>query len=166
MSLRARVCTSVRCESTRALCFGVRLYGTSPKKDFVRCEPTSALDSVLVLADQVFVLLYTSVRREPKTGFVRCDPTRALCSVLVLAHQGFVPSDYVLVRARVQISEPVPLYGARAHKGFVLLCTSVRCEPKRALCGANPQGLYTVCWWSPPRALYQVLMYSCGRVCR
>ena len=63
----------------------------------------------------------------------------------------------------------------RTHKGFiqcagcsppsfVLLCTSVRCEPKRALCGANAQGRYTVCWYSPIRALYPVLMCSCGSV--
>ena len=72
---------------------------------------------------------------------MRCEPTRALYSVLVLAHQGFaLPSDYVLVRERVQMSEPVPLYGTsppalsasvcactvRAQKGFV------RCEPTGA----------------------------------
>ena len=49
-------------------------------------------------------------------------------------------------------------------QGFVLLRTSVRCEPKRAFCGANPQGCSTVCWYSPTRALYPMLMCSCGSV--
>ena len=49
-------------------------------------------------------------------------------------------------------------------QGFVLLRTSVRCEPKRALCGANPQGCSTVCWYSPTRAWYPMLMCSCGSV--
>ena len=65
----------------------------------------------------------------------QCDPTRALCSVLVLTPQG-----------------------------FVLLCTSVRCEPKRTLYGTNPQGRCTVCWYSPTKAWYLVLMCSCGSV--
>ena len=77
-----------------------------------------------VLTPQGFVLLCTSVQ---------CESRRALYSVLVLTPQG-----------------------------FVLLCTSVRCEPERALCGANPQGRYTVCWYSPTRALYPVLMCSSG----
>ena len=108
MSSCARVCTSVRCEPTRALCFAASVY-------------------------------VCTVRAQ--NNFVRCELTRASCSVLVLAHQGFVPSACVLVRGRVQMSEPVHLYGAspqgfcasvyactvRAQKGFV------RCEPKRAL---------------------------------
>ena len=51
-----------------------------------------------------------------------------------------------------------------ASQGFVLMCTSVRHEHKRALCGANPQGRYTVCWYSPTKALYPVLMCSCRSV--
>ena len=65
--------------------------------------------------------LYVCTVRAHK-DFVRCEPTRASYNVLVLAHQGFVQCASVLVRERVQINSC-----ARA-------CTSVRCEPTRALC--------------------------------
>ena len=64
----------------------------------------------------------------------QCEPSRALYSVLVLAPQG-----------------------------FVLLCTSVRHEPKRALCGANLQGRYTVCWYSPTNFVPSA--YELVRIC-
>ena len=180
MSSCARVCTSVRCEPTRALCMCVRLYGAIPKS-FMRCEPTRALYSVLVLSRQGFVpSAYVLVRERvqmnesvplygaspqglcacfyvctvrAQKAFVRCEPTRALYSVLVLVPQGFVPSAYVLVRARVQMSS------------CIRSCTYVRYEPTSSMCfcvsgcadelmygkrvclyGASPQGLYAVCF--------------------
>ena len=72
----------------------------------------------------------------------------------------------------------------RANKGFVLLCfcacilediqmnssaracTSEGSDPIRALCGANPQGLYTMWWCLPTRDFYNMLMCSCRSVCR
>ena len=98
---------------------------------FVRCKPTRALYSVLVLTHHGFVpSAYVLVREcvqmsesvhmygaspqeicasvyictvRPQKDFVRCEPPRALYSVLVLAHQGFASSAYVLVQARVQM---------------------------------------------------------------
>ena len=84
---------------------------------------------------------------------MRCEPTRALYSVLVLAHQSFVPSFYQLVRERVQMSEPVHLYGASPQG----LCASVYGASPTGLCavqaykgfiqcaGARPPGLCTQC---------------------
>ena len=99
----------------------VRLYGASPPG--------------------LCAYVYVGLVRAQK-GFVRYEPARALNSVLVLAHQGFVPSHFVLVLERVQVSKPVHLYSA------------------------SLQGLYTVCWCSPTRALCPMLMCSCELVCR
>ena len=148
MSSRARICTSVRCEPTRALCFFVRLYGGSPKKGFVWCEPTRALYCVLVVVDQGFVLLCTSVR---------CEPKKRLCAVRT--HKGLVQCAgnrpprlcnqcFVLVRARVQISEPVPLYGASPQG----LCASVY--------GCSVRTQMSFFQREPTRALYSVLVLA------
>ena len=108
-----------------------------------------------------------------------CDNEIA-CSVLVCGS----------VYRGVHVQESVPQYGPRPPwlctsvyvctvvrnlKGFiqcagarppglVLLCTPVRHEPELVLCGANPQGRYTVCWYSPTKASNTVLMCWCGSV--
>ena len=88
-----------------------------------------------------------------------CSPPRAL--YFCVLQYGASPNGLCAVRTRKGVIQCV---GTRPPE----LCTqflsapSVRCEPKGALCGASLQGLYTVCWCSPPRALHPVLMCSCG----
>ena len=83
--------------------------------------------------------------------------SRALCSCVGACTDEFMyesqylstilaPQVFVLLCTSVQCEPPRALYSVLmlAPQGFVLMCTSVRCEPKRALCGANPQGRNTV----------------------
>ena len=103
--------------------------------------------------------------------------SRALCSCVWACTDEFMyenqylstvlaPQGFVLLCTSVQYEPPRASYSVlvRAPQGFVLLCASVRYEPKRTLCGANPEGRYTVCWYPPTRALYPMLMCLRGSV--
>ena len=88
---------------------------------------------------------------------MRREPTRALHRVLVLAPQSFVPSDYVLVRARMQMNSCIRTFTSVRYESTIDLCFCAGgCvgelmygRPVR-LYGASPQGLYAVCFvlWS------------------
>ena len=106
---------------------------------------------------------------------VRYSPL-GLCPMCFCARAGACVNE--LMRVSLYICT------VRAHKDFVLLCfcarvredvqrsssarfcTSVWRKPTKASCGANPQGVYTMCWWLPTRALYNVLLCSCESMCR
>ena len=100
-------------ESTRAFCFYVRPYGRA-QKGFVRCKPTRALYSVLMLANQGFVpSAHVLVRvRVPVSSCTRtCTSLRyELTSFLCFCAGGC--ADVVMYKN---------LYGCtvRAHKGFM-----------------------------------------------
>ena len=145
------ICTVRAHQDFVLLCFCIRLHGVRPKmlcavrahKGFTQCAgarppgPCSkclcarartcakeqACTSVPYGASPrgLWAFVYVCTVRDEK-GFVRYEPTSALYSVLVLAHQDFVPSVYVLVWARVQMSS------------CTRTCTYVRDEPTSALC--------------------------------
>ena len=83
--------------------------------------------------------------------------SRALCSRALACTDEFVyenqylstvlaSQDFVLLCTSVQCEPPRAFYSVLvvlAPQGFVLLCTSVQCEPKRPLCGASLQRIFS-----------------------
>ena len=154
MRLRAlsRVCELVPTGSYTRISTSVR---SSTPQGFlllctpVQCEPPRASYSVLVLAPQGFVLLFTSVWCEPKRALCGSTLQRPCACVYCTSPKSYVRHESTKALYSVRqglcfcvLYEPQELCAVRAYKGFVLLCT-VRAP--RALCGASPQRLYTVC---------------------
>ena len=176
------LCTSVRCESHRPLCGAslqrlcASVYCTS-SESFVRCEPTKALcfgvlyelrELCAVRAYKGFVLwctvrapralcgaslqrLNTVCARACASGTVRAPRAlwgaslqRLCASVYRKSAESFARCESTKALCLCVLYEPHELCAVRACKGFIYCsvhCTSltsfVRCEPTKALYGVH-----------------------------
>ena len=120
----------VRCEPTKALCFGVlyelqELCAVRAYKGFIQCAPGLVLLCTVraprALRGASLQRLCASVYRTSPKSFARCEPTKALCLCVL-----YEPHELCAVRTYKDFIQCAP--------GLVLLCT-VRAS--RALCGAS-----------------------------
>ena len=149
----------MRCEPTKALCFGVlyelqELCAVRAYKGFIHCAPGLVLLCTVraprALRGASLQRLCASVYRTSAKSFARCEPTKALCLCVL-----YEPHELA----------PRALRGASPQRLCASVCCTsptsfVRCEPTKALYSAHCTSLTSFVRCEPAKALCLCVLYE------